>query len=241
MDTETFRGTTPPAQQVRADAEAVMDALQGGGVAIIPLTVAYAIVGATPDAIRRIFDAKERSYDKPSGMFANITLSDAIHILEPDKQRIARRLLAEVDLPFSIVAPFRHDHPLIAKVDGFVLASSSLAGTLDMLLNAGPFHDAMANLALERRHLVFGSSANTSLTGSKYTLADIDPAVRAAADIAFDYGRSKYANDQGRSSTIIDFRDWTVVRIGVEYAALAAGFKDITGVDLIVTERTAGQ
>ena len=91
MGNETFRGATPPAEQVLANAEAAMDVLQAGGVAIIPLTVAYAIVGATADAIRRIFDAKQRSYDKPSGMFANIALSAAIHILEPEKQRGAFR------------------------------------------------------------------------------------------------------------------------------------------------------
>jgi hypothetical protein len=76
------------------------------------------------------------------------------------------------------------------------------------------------------------------MKGSKYCLAEIDAPVRAAADIAFDYGRSKYANDEGRSSTIVDFADWTVIRVGVQYELLAKGFLDVCGVELIITDTT---
>jgi len=84
---------------------------------------------------------------------------------------------------------------------------------------------------------VFGSSANLSLLGSKYRLADIDAVVREAADIAFDYGLSQYANHQGRSSTIIDFRDFSVIRVGVLYQRLAGAFKD--RFDVTLKEQTA--
>ena len=240
MADETFRESVPAPAQVRADAEAAMEAMAAGGVAIIPLDVAYGIIGTTPGAIRRIFAAKRRSYEKPSGMFSNWRLSAEIHVMEPEKHEIARRLVEEVNLPFSIVAPFRADHALMRAARGFVLESSSKAGTVDMLLNAGPFHEEIAALAAERETPVFGSSANTSLTGSKYSLAEIDAEVRAAADIAFDYGRSRYANAQGRSSTIVDFADWSVIRVGVEYERLAQGFKDLFDIDLAITEATAG-
>ncbi len=238
MPNETFRASVPSAGQVRADAVAAMDVAMDGGVAIIPLDVAYGIIGTTPDAIRRIFTAKNRSYDKPSGMFSSWRLSSEIHLMEPAKHAIARRMVEEVGLPFSIVAPFDANHPLMRAAPPFVLENSSLGGTVDMLLNAGPFHDAIAGLAAERGTPVFGSSANASMKGSKYCLAEIDAPVRAAADIAFDYGRSKYANDKGRSSTIVDFADWTVIRVGVQYELLAKGFHDVCGVELIITDTT---
>lgn len=238
MPNETFRDGVPPAEQVRADAEAAMDVAMDGGVAIIPLDVAYGIIGTTPDAIRRIFTAKNRSYDKPSGMFSSWRLSSEIHVMAPEKHAIARRMVEEVGLPFSIVAPFDAGHPLMRAADPFVLENSSKGGTVDMLLNAGPFHDQIASLAAERGTPVFGSSANASMRGSKYSLVEIDAPVRAAADIAFDYGRSKYANDLGHSSTIVDFGDWTVIRVGVRYELLAKGFKDVCGVELIITENT---
>ena len=209
-----------------ADVTALLDVLAGGGVAIAPLDVAYAILAATPQGIRRIFDAKQRSYDKPSGMFANHKISAALHILPDDRHAMVSEMVEAVGLPFSVVAPFREEHPFLAKVDPFVLQSSSKAGTLDMLLNAGQMHDEIARQAWARQMPVFGSSANLSLSGSKYRLEDVDERVRAAADIGFDYGLSQYANHQGRSSTIIDFRDFSVIRVGVRFGQLRQAFMD---------------
>ena len=226
MDGKTERLTSDPvaAPQLSADVERLLATLYDGGVGIVPLDVAYAILAATPEGIRSIFDAKQRSYEKPSGMFANVEMSAALHVMDADRHAMVATLVREVGLPFSVVAPFREDHPLLAGVDPFVLQSSSKAGTLDMLLNAGQFHDEIARQALAMGRPVFGSSANRSLSGSKYRLEDIEAPVRAAADISFDYGRSRYANAEGRSSTIIDFRDFTVIRVGVCFDRLRAAF-----------------
>ena len=213
-------------EQLSADADALLERLAAGGVAIAPLDVAYAILAATPQGIRRIFDAKQRSYEKPSGMFGNYAMSAELHMMPAERHAMVAEMVEQVGLPFSVVAPFREDHPVLTKVDPFVLDSSSKAGTLDMLLNAGQMHDEIARQAWAREMPVFGSSANLSLSGSKYRLGDIDQVVRSAADISFDYGLSQYANHQGRSSTIIDFRDFSVIRVGVRFENLRQAFKD---------------
>lgn len=210
--------------QLRADVSRLMAVLAEGGVALAPLDVAYAILAMRESGIRRIFAAKRRSYDKPSGMFGSAVLSAELHDMPADRHAMVAELVAEEDFPFSVVAPFHADHPLLQTVDPFVLASSSKAGTLDMLINAGQFHDEIARQVRETGRPVFGSSANLSLSGSKYRLRDIDAEVREAADIEFDYGTSRYANDAGRSSTIIDFRDFHVVRVGVCFDRVEAAF-----------------
>lgn len=244
MSTATKERTTAdrvPAETLRDEVSRMMAVLAKGGVALVPLDVAYGIVAMREAGIRKIFDAKQRSYEKPSGMFASAALSREIHVMEPEKHRMVSEMIAEEGMPFSVVAPFRADHPIMRAVDSFVLQSSSKAGTLDMLLNAGQFHDEIARQVLERGTAVFGSSANTSLTGSKYRLEDIDAPVRAAADIVFDHGRSLYANPEGRSSTIVDFRDFTVVRKGVCFDRLTAAFQRRFKVELrIVPGKTAG-
>lgn len=221
-----------PAERLQWDVARVLNVVYGGGIAIIPLDVAYAIIGHRPQAIRGIFDAKQRSYEKPSGMFGNWQMSRDIHLLPDEKHDMVRTIIEEERLPFSVVAPFRQDHPIFAEVDPFVLDSSTKAGTLDMLLNAGIVHDEVARQSYERLAPIFGSSANTSLKGSKYRLGDIEERVREAASIEVDYGLSKYANDKGRSSTIIDFRDFSVVRVGVCFDRLQAAFKTRFGVTL---------
>lgn len=234
VTTTTERLTSDPVDPARllADIDRLFDVLGGGGFGIVPLNVAYAVVATMPSGIRRIFETKRRSYDKPSGMFANWRLSREIHVMDDDRHAMVREMIEQEKLPFSVVAPFRTDHPLFAAVDPFVMKNSSKGGTLDMLLNAGLFHEAIVEGSVARGNAVFGSSANVSLTGSKYHYDDVDAPIRSAADVHFDYGRSKYANPDGLSSTIIDFRDFTVLRIGHCFDRLARAFADRFGVTL---------
>ena len=218
--------------RVREDAKAVFDIIVGGGIAIVPLDVAYAIIGYTGDAIRKIFAVKKRSFDKPSGMFACMNHSLALHRLGKREREIQRALINEYDLPYSVVAPFDPFHPALSDVDPYVIETSSKAGTLDMLLNAGKFHDALSQLCFDRGKPAFGSSANISLTGSKFQVADIEPDLIEVADIIIDHGKSKYANAEGMSSTIIDFCDFKVIRYGCCYERLEEIFQDRFGIEL---------
>ncbi len=205
---------------LRADVDAVLDTIAAGGVAIIPTCLTYAIVGHTPRAIEMIFTAKARSYDKPCGLFGSPDLSRELHDLPEDRHTVARVLADGEALPFSIVAPFRAEHPFFATVDSFVLANASKVGTMDMVVSGGPFVAALAARSFERGIAVFGSSANRSLHGSKYRLQEIEPEVRAAASLELDYGLSRWATPEGLSSTIIDFRDFSVVRVGHQFARI---------------------
>jgi tRNA A37 threonylcarbamoyladenosine synthetase subunit TsaC/SUA5/YrdC len=228
---QTRRTSDPiPAGQLRTDIDALFAALDAGGIGIVPLDVAYAVVATTASGMRRIFEVKRRSYDKPSGMFGNRQLSGEIHRMDEWRHGIVREMIEAERLPFSVVAPFRADHDLLAATDPFVIEHSSKKGTLDMLLNAGQFHDAIAAASIARRRGVFGSSANLSLAGSKYRLTDIEEPVRAAAAVHFDYGQSKFAHPDGLASTIIDFRDFTVVRVGHCFERLKHAFADRFGV-----------
>ena len=222
----------PVGHDVKAEAREVLDVLNEGGVAIIPLNVAYAILGRAEEAIRRIFKIKQRSYDKPSGMFGGVAASTDLHVLTPEGEALRQGLATEADLPFSIVADYRVDHPLLADVDPFVLRTSTKGPTMDMLLNAGPMHNALAALSHAVKQPVFGSSANRSLTGSKYRVDDIEPEVLEAVDIVIDHGLCRDANDDGMSSTIIDFRDFSFFLRGCRFDEISAYARDAHGIVL---------
>jgi len=217
----------------KTDATRVVDAVEAGGVAIVPLDVAYAILGNSEAAMRCIFTAKNRSFEKPSGMISNWQLFNDIQICGERERAVVNWVINEHNLPMSTVAPFRADHPIYANVDPFVIGHSSKAGTIDMLLNAGELQNEMTSQASERGLPIFGSSANTSLQGSKYRLEDIEAPVRAAADIELDHGTSKYANDEGRSSSIIDLRDFKTIRIGVNYERICEILLEKFDIDLV--------
>ena len=116
-------------------------------------------------------------------------------------------------------SPFVHQHAV--KGD-----------TLNILLNAGELRNALADIAVANGVICVGSSANVSLTGTKFRLEDIEPELRAIADVEIDYGLCAYHNPQGLSSTMIDFSTMRVQRAGVCYERIAGILKDEFGVVL---------
>lgn len=210
-----------PVLNPKADADRVFTALERGGIAILPLDVAYAIFGGTGAAIRRIFEAKGRSFTKPNGMLADFQLFTELHLVGERERAIVHAVTEEYGLPLSIVAPFRQDHPIFSSVDAFAMERSTKIGTLDLLLNAGPLHRELARISRERGRPVLGSSANRSLTGSKFRLEEVEAEVRAVADIEIDYGLCRYANPQAVSSTILDLKTFEVHRYGVCFDQIA--------------------
>jgi len=209
-------------EAIEHDAQRVFEVLQGGGVAIIYLDVAYAILGRSEESVRRIYGAKQRSFSRPTGIVGCLEIHDALHKLDDRRKEIVRAITLEHGLPLSVIAPFDANHPFLEDVDPFVLNNANKDGTLNLLLNAGRLRNRVAELSWNAMAPLVGSSANVSLTGSKYTVDDIEPALLDAADIVIDYGRSKYHNPEGRSSTMIDFRDFSIVRRGVCFPEIAA-------------------
>ena len=209
-----------PVLDIEGDAERVYRTLAGGGVAILPLDVAYAIFGHSGESIRRLFQAKGRSFDKPNGMLGNVEIVRELLVVEPRGIEVLRAVTEDYGLPLSVVAPFRAGHPMLAGLDPFALERSTKAGTQDILVNSGPLANALARLSLERSFPVLGSSANRTLGGSRFRAEDIEPEVRAAADLVIDYGLVRYQNPAGISSTILDLADWRVHRAGVCFAQI---------------------
>jgi tRNA A37 threonylcarbamoyladenosine synthetase subunit TsaC/SUA5/YrdC len=204
-------------QPVDEDAQRIFDTVCGGGVAIFPVSVGYAIVGHEEESVQRMYRAKERPFSKPCGNFCDWQLFiEAIKV--PDTARdVVSAVIHDHNLPFSIVAPFDESHPVIRSLPSFALENATLAGTMDMLLNAGPLHDEIARLARENAYAVVGSSANRSGSGSKFIFQDIEQQVLDAADIAIDYGLVPYRNDEGLGSSIVDLVSWETIRVGAVY------------------------
>ena len=221
-----------PVIDPKADALRVFATLENDGIAIIPLDVAYAIFGGSGDAIRRIFEAKGRSFTKPNGMLADFELFSELHIVGERERAIVAAVTQDYGLPLSVVAPFRGDHPIFKSVDAFAMERSTKVGTLDLLLNSGPLATELARLSRERGRPVLGSSANRSLSGSKFRLEDVDAEVRAVAAIEIDYGLARYANPRAISSTIIDLKTFQVHRYGVCFDQIADILKRWFGIEL---------
>jgi tRNA A37 threonylcarbamoyladenosine synthetase subunit TsaC/SUA5/YrdC len=225
--------TPPDAATVEADALRVFEVVRDGGVALIPLDVAYALVARTPAAVRRVYGAKGRKYGKPLGLVGGLAAHEALHVLDADKRAMVRAIVVEHDLPLSVVAPCRKDHPYLAGLDSWVLGQSTQAGTLNLLLNAGALRTRLAQLCWAQGVAMVGTSANLSLTGSRFRIETVDATVAAACDLVIDHGVSRYENATGLSSTIIDFAHLKLLRHGVCGDAIVRVLQSQFGVTLV--------
>lgn len=202
------------------DARRAMEVVLDGGIAVIPTTVGYVILAATTAAINRIIAVKRRAPAKLNAMIGCTAMHAALHVLPGRNREIVRTITQGYDLPMGTVAPAALDHPMLRAVDAGVLQRTTLDGTVAMLLNAGELMDTMAQLSFEAGVPVIGSSANLSLHGTKFRVADIEPEIIAAADLVIDYGLMRWAS-YARSSTMINVHDFTVVRRGSCYDLIA--------------------
>lgn len=221
-----------PVLDIEGDAKRVWDVTKGGGVALIPIDVAYTVVAQTPEGIDRTYAAKGRSLSKPCGSLANLEIFDAILKVDNRASEAVHAIVGEYDLAMSVIAPFEEDHEFFSNIDPKCIQRSTKNGTMDMLLNAGRFHNELARLSWEQKFPIMGSSANVSLTGSKFRLEDVEQQVRDAADIEIDYGLVKHHNPELISSTIIDVTTFDVHRFGANYEMISDILKRHFGMTL---------
>lgn len=199
-----------------ADARRAFDSLKIGGIAIVPNDIGYSILGGSGTALRRIFETKGRAPSKLNAMVGNQDIHREVHICSTRGREIVQAITEDYDLPLGCVAPCRMDHPLLRKLDARSVSGSTRNGTLVILMNAGRFHAEITRLSFEQGHPLFGSSANRSLTGTKFKVEDIEPTIRDIADVVIDHGLQKY-HTYHASSTLINVETLEVLRVGSCY------------------------
>lgn len=216
---------------VEGDIRRVWEVLQGGGIAICANNVGYGIWGGSPAALEKIFRTKQRGGHKRNALICDEIGQREIHDLDQRRQDMIDCVTVDHDLPMGVVAPYRPEHPLLKAVEPELFKASTANGTIGMLLNGGRIHTEIGRLAREALHPVFGSSANLTGTGTKFRLEDVQSEVRAIADIQINYGLRRY-HTYGRSSTIINFTDMSVIRMGSCYELICDVLKRHFNVDL---------
>ena len=208
------RGQEPSLPIMQTDALKVFRIMKAGGVAVLPLNVSYAIFAHTARGVERIFELKQRPQTKPNGVIGNWDIFSQVMDTSSRDRDLVRCITHDYNLPLSVIAPFRAEHDWLRTVEFGGLRRSTKGGTMDLLLNAGALHNELARLSWESAAPLMGSSANVSLTGSKFTLAEVQDSLKNGCDIVLDYGRSQYANPYVIGSTIIELPSWRVLRWG---------------------------
>lgn len=220
-----------PLFDIQADARRAFDALSAGRIAIVPNDIGYSVLGCSREALGRIFETKQRVPQKLNAMVANMAIQRELHVCSSRGREIVETVTGDYDLPLGCIAPFRPDHPMMSRLDAEVLSGSTRGGTLVMLLNAGRFHAALTQLSHAAQIPLFGSSANLTLSGTKFQVEDIEPEIKAIADITIDHGLQRF-HPYRSSSTLLNVETLEVVRFGSCYEDISYIIKRHFGAEL---------
>lgn len=218
---------------VERDADLAFATLRKGGIAIVPNTIGYSVLGGSADALSLIFRTKGRQASKRNALVANDAWHQELHVCSTRAREIVQAVTHDYGLPMGCIAPFNPEHPAIRACDPQVIDDSSSGGTLAMLLNAGAFHAALTRRSHEAGILLFGSSANLSLSGTRFCVEDIQPEIKAIADVIIDHGLQCF-HPYGASSTLINVETLEVVRKGSCLPDIVYILKRHFGIDLAV-------
>lgn len=216
---------------IQSDARRAFEVLRAGGVAVLPMDVGYSLIGGSARALERIFRTKGRTPSKLNAMLGHDAIARALFDFDSRGWEVFDVITLGYGLPLGAVGPCRMKHPLLAALEPEALEMSTRDGTLCMLVNAGPLHEAICDLSLAQTHPLFGSSANLSLQGTKFRVEDIEPAILSIADVVIDHGLRKF-HHYGASSTLLDMITLEVVRHGACFELIADVVKRHFGVEL---------
>ena len=217
---------------VKSDARRVFEILRAGGVALVPTEVGYGLMASSTEAIQKAFAAKKRRPGHAQGVIGSCKLHRELHVLSDEKLEMIRVLHEDLDMSFGVVAPFRSEHPILQQFTPATLANTTKDGTLGIYISRSSLLMELGRLNDEAGQLMLGSSANITGTGQKFRVEDVDPSIKEASDIIVDYGLQRYHVYEGRASTIIDFENMKVLRVGSSYELLRERIKKFWGVEL---------
>jgi tRNA A37 threonylcarbamoyladenosine synthetase subunit TsaC/SUA5/YrdC len=84
---------------LEADARRAFDALNAGGIAIVPNDIGYSILGGSGPALRRIFETKGRAASKLNAMVGNVDIHRELHICSERGRDVVAAITGDYDLP----------------------------------------------------------------------------------------------------------------------------------------------
>lgn len=213
------------------EAQRAFDAIKAGGIAIVPNDVGYAAMAHAHVALDRIFKTKGRAPTKLNAMVGHAGLHRRLHRCGSRGREIVAAITEDYDLPLGVIAPADFEDPFLANLDPRVVEASTRDGTLLMLMNAGQFHAELCELSDRNDLAIFGSSANLTLQGTHFAVAEIEPEILSIADVVVDYGILKY-KPYGCSSTLLDVENLKIYREGIAADSIRWILKRHFGIEL---------
>ena len=198
--------------------------IKNGGLALTPADIGYGLLGNSEYSIRKMYSLKGRSFTNPCIVAGNMNVLTEIAVV-PDGGTLEWLLEITRDSTLAVVFPLNKESRLIRSLSPWVLEHSTESDSIAVFLNCGPVVEEMVRLASEEGMLLVGSSGNFSKSGNNFRLQDVPSEIREGADFTCDMGVSKYENPERMATTILNFSNHSVRRLGVNGAEILSSYQ----------------
>ena len=187
----------------------VYDVISKGGVALIKLNVAYALIGHTCEAVHHIFELKRRPPERKGVMLGNPNLFKELSI------SLYHKRVEGFTYPVGLVTKINHASKYASQIPDEAKHNERVA----IFVNMGELGYRVSNYAFTKGKLIFGSSANISNAGNHYSFDEVEDEIRKNVDFAVDLGQTEFQelrpDGKGYSSTMIDLENDLLLRRGL--------------------------
>jgi tRNA A37 threonylcarbamoyladenosine synthetase subunit TsaC/SUA5/YrdC len=210
---------------IEADASRMYTVLADGGLALARTNTGYGLVAMKSDAVRRIYELKGRSAQKPCVTVGTMAILDDVATgIEPATHGWLSRTVAR--WPMAVIARANRRSVLLSSFEPFVASQCTKADTIATFFGVGELIARAATIAQDHGQLIVGSSANLAGTGNNYTLDAVPDSIRRAVDLELDYGIAPFTTDRKLASTILDLTQGTFQREGFAFAEVQASWRE---------------
>lgn len=206
------------------------ECVKTGGLALIPTSVSYGLVGHSKESLEKKYRLKKRDLFNNCIIPANRRLLRKITLLTGGDLEIAEHLSEKYML--ALICPINSFSPFFNNLDPFVLEHViKKDNTAALYMNLGRFADKLVEIAEKDNFLLVGSSANISHTGNNYALEEVEEDIKKEVDFIYDGGLCVYHHPTGRPGSILDIRDISktgninFTRKGALYPEIYGGIK----------------
>jgi tRNA A37 threonylcarbamoyladenosine synthetase subunit TsaC/SUA5/YrdC len=210
---------------IDSDARRMYTLLADGGLALARTNTGYGLVAMKSDAVRRIYELKGRSAEKPCVTVGTMAILDDVATgIDPETRGWLARAVSR--WPMAVIARMNRRSTLLAGFEPFVASQCTKVDTIATFFGVGELIASTATIAYAQGQLIVGSSANLAGTGNNYTLDAVPDEIRRAVDLEFDYGVAPFTSDKKLASTILDLTRGAFQREGVAFAEVEASWRE---------------
>lgn len=210
----TVAGEEPKVLPVREAADAVVDVIGKGGLALVPFGVAYAFLTGSRAPLERIYELKLRPAHKACPIL--VSWDDFVDAADAAPSELARiRSVVEADLPVGVLVKPKWDSAMAQSIPKDCLDLLTTNGRLGLFMNMGGMSRELLDAGARAGVRLFGSSANISGMGNSFSLEDVPESIVSRMDIVCDAGTCVHANPDRLPSSIVDLETGQLTRRGI--------------------------